>query len=331
MLDAGANLEIFECKSTKYISGKALARVENPLLRAVHGGHIQIVEMLLFEPPPLDLLRAAFHGAIRARDTELVGLIIRKNTPLVRKLVGNRSVYSSTFSPLGLAVKTRCASIVTQLLVAGADYHSHDEPNPFAEAISHSLDILEILLKHFGNPGGDVPLRYAAKENNKAAVDLFIQYGFDVATYGHYPLFHAIMRGHAEIVELLIDHGANPHLASDHIGFLVDDHEVHITIWYAVFYRRIHMIEILLARGVRPDRDDLEIAVAMDFSKAVAILSGLSYDDVLPKKRVSCYIQDSERAREKDAAFQQYRYLSFLSGPCPPSDIPISRYLGQLV
>ncbi|KAE8341552.1 hypothetical protein BDV24DRAFT_132176 [Aspergillus arachidicola] len=92
----------------------------------------------------------------------------------------------------------------------------------------------------------------------------------DIRTYGHAALFHAIVSGQYEIVETLIDRGANPHLT---FGlFELGGYRTLGTIGFAVWFHHLHILKLLLARGVQPEYDDLSVARERGLEEAVTVL-----------------------------------------------------------
>lgn len=114
-----------------------------------------------------------------------------------------------------------------------------------------------------------------------------IDYGLDLSIDGHTALFTAIMDGQYEMVEFLIEEGANPHLICEFSTS--DGNDSFKTLFYssigvAIHFRRLQILKLLLAKGVLPADDDLPLAVEKEFEEAVALLSEFSDQD-LPQKQ----------------------------------------------
>ncbi|KAH1805861.1 hypothetical protein KXX27_009790 [Aspergillus fumigatus] len=110
---------------------------------------------------------------------------------------------------------------------------------------------------------------------------------------GHAALFTAIMDGQYEMVEFLIEEGANPHLecelwTHDENGFF--ETLFYSSIGFAIHFRRLQILRLLLAKGVLPGQGDLCLAVKKEFEEAVALLSKFSNQDLPQKESIENYL-----------------------------------------
>jgi ankyrin repeat protein len=129
-----------------------------------------------------------------------------------------------------------------------------------------------------------------------------IDCGLDLSIDGHTALFTAIMDGQYEMVEFLIEKGANPHLVCE----LLTSGEgnslkalYYSSIEFAIHFRHLPILKLLLAKGVLPDQDGLPLAVEKEFEEAVALLSEFS-DQHLPLKELLEDFLDRQQSNGRD-------------------------------
>ncbi|KAF4278970.1 hypothetical protein KXV22_001153 [Aspergillus fumigatus] len=295
LLNAGANIAHFESPAeTNHDRNTRLSEIENPLLLAAQGGHIAILKSMLSETRPGQAcspaqLRTVLHWAIRARDSELVELMIHQKAPL-----DPAGEEREALSALGVAVVSRDESIIPRLLNAGARPGQNEEPCPIARAIeTDQPQVVKLLLEHGIRLNSDTGLCFIASRNDKILLQCFIDYGLDLSMDGHAALFTAIMDGQYEMVEFLIEEGANPHLecelwTHDENGFF--ETLFYSSIGFAIHFRRLQILRLLLAKGVLPGQGDLCLAVKKEFEEAVALLSKFSNQDLPQKESIENYL-----------------------------------------
>ncbi|KAL4901976.1 ankyrin repeat-containing domain protein [Aspergillus multicolor] len=313
---AGANIALYEPERPWDMDDPAVEKIENPLLSAVRGNHLEAFKALLAQPPPPTLLHIAFHCAIRWRRTEFVDLMLHPHAPLGRR----NTRHQVASSALCAAVRSQSLAMVKRLIEYGAKTDPKDVPDAVSEALcsNANLEILELLLSRGESLGADWALRAAAVCNDKAPLKILVKHGLNLAVYGHYALFHAVMKGHVEMAEFLIDHGANPHLCTSYMN--EEDDRLHSSIWYAVHERHLAMLKFLIAKGVRPDREDVQLAETMGFHDAVAILHALPYENPSERVEIAGFVAVAERdARRQNPAFKKmYSFVMFM--PFDPSE-----------
>ncbi|GIC89769.1 ankyrin repeat domain-containing protein [Aspergillus udagawae] len=295
LLNAGANIAHFESPAeTNHDRNTRLSEIENPLLLAAQGGRIAILKSMLSETRPGQAcspaqLRTVLHWAIRARDSELVELMIHQKAPL-----DPAGEEREALSALGVAVVSRDESIIPRLLNAGARPGQNEEPCPIARAIeTDQPQVVKLLLEHGIRLNSDTGLCFIASRNDKILLQCFIDYGLDLSMDGHAALFTAIMDGQYEMVEFLIEEGANPHLecelwTHDENGFF--ETLFYSSIGFAIHFRRLQILRLLLAKGVLPGQGDLCLAVKKEFEEAVALLSKFSNQDLPQKESIENYL-----------------------------------------
>ncbi|KAJ5795006.1 hypothetical protein N7457_001605 [Penicillium paradoxum] len=293
LLDAGASIAAFVSrqekayyKATSYL----LKEVENPLLFAAQGGHLLTLKSLLSETrsdracSPAQL-RTVLHWAICSRDDEIVDLMITHKAPL-----DPAGDHYDAFSALGFAVASLNNSIIPRLLEAGAQSGPKEYPCPVTNAIyTNQRLIVEILLKHGERAKSDGGLRYIARQNDKDLFQLLVKYdALEIEAFGAQAVFIAIMHGHCEMVELLIEKGANPHLSWELVVGVPHNSFWYSTIGFALHFEYPEIVKLLLAKCVCPSRSDLrfvrEKKFATEKNKDVIVLLSEFSEESLPMK-----------------------------------------------
>jgi ankyrin repeat protein len=147
---------------------------------------------------------------------------------VVQLLVKNGAYLEATdvegFTPLHAAVYFGHAEVVQILLSAGADFLATSGPNsrytPLHMAARHGhLGLAMLLLERMGphvdprEKNGYTPLHCSAMEGHVDISKALILAGADLGARdhaGHTPLAYAASHGHTKVVELLLEHEANP-------------------------------------------------------------------------------------------------------------------------
>lgn len=103
------------------------------------------------------------HWAIRARDSELVELMIHQKAPL-----NPAGEEGEALSALGVAVVSRDETIIPRLLNAGARPGQNEEPCPIARAIETDQPrVVKLPLEHGIRLNSDTGLCVIARRNDK--------------------------------------------------------------------------------------------------------------------------------------------------------------------
>ncbi|KAB8238380.1 uncharacterized protein BDW43DRAFT_261511 [Aspergillus alliaceus] len=149
--------------------------------------------------------------------------------------------------------------------------------------------MVQILVEAGYRLADDYSLCTIAEQGNKAPMEIVIDLGLDVEMCWQGALFVAIIHGQREMVELLIEKGANPHLTHD---VFTRDYECwrYNTIGFAVLFKQLEILRLLLDMSVRPEKEDLMLARDERFEEAVALLKGYSFDDVPEKQHISEFL-----------------------------------------
>lgn len=99
------------------------------------------------------------------------------------------------------------------------------------------------------------------------------------------------------MVESLIEKGADPNLDWQ---FSTRDHAdwfFYSTIGFALHFGHLEIVKLLLAKGVHPDKTDLELATKRNYEEAIALLSEFSYDNLPEKGSVPTHVSFNIEAR----------------------------------
>ncbi|GLI80637.1 hypothetical protein PoHVEF18_008994 [Penicillium ochrochloron] len=311
-LNLGANIASFEPQFSDAPLEYEHETRRNPLLLAAQNGYIETLEILLAETRPSRVcvpsqLRTVLYWAIGAGHQAIAELMVAHNVPLDPLADG----YNST--PLAKAVEKGDEAIIECLLQAGAKTPSkYSLDDPLTIATHQKGDILLRLLKHGIRPKSDEILCYIAGRNDIASLQLLMQFGAEIAVYGHSALFTAIFWGHEAMVEFLIQQGANPHLCCERMG------GTYSAIGHAIRCRQSDILKLLLAHRVRPDHQDLQLAIKMKIPEAVDVLQHLSYEDVPEKMTLEDCVRQREAKRLVDPDFQPMEW-----SPCVGLGSPI--------
>lgn len=302
LLNAGANIAAFESPAEiahTIDTRDLLKEVKNPLLYAAQGGHLGTLNSMLSEAQSDRVcspaqLRTVLHWAIRSRDNQLVELMIKNNAPLAP--AGDARW---AFSALGVAVASLNDFIIPRLREAGAKSGHSEIPSPLANAIfTNQRPVVELLLKQGERLSSDGALMHIARKNDKDLYQLLIKYdALEMDIFGTQAMFSAIMHGHYDMVESLIEKGADPNLDWQ---FSTRDHKdwfFYSTIGFALHFGHLEIVKLLLAKGVHPDKTDLGLATKRNYEEAIALLSKFSYDNLPEKGFVPTHISFNIEAR----------------------------------
>ncbi|KAH7161143.1 ankyrin repeat-containing domain protein [Dactylonectria macrodidyma] len=201
-------------------AGGDAVNLRSALLSAVRGKNHKLVEQLLDRGvnPNTGSDQLALKEAVLNGDAESVRLLLLFGAdPNVVDRNGS--------GPLLTAVERGSLASAVPLLKYGADPNldgGHDQESPLSEAaIRNNLNMVHLLLIYGGNPdqltasGDTLVIAATSKKTPKKLVDLLLDYGSDPnnkSREGKTALFEAIQNSRVDIVNSLLDHGANPNL-----------------------------------------------------------------------------------------------------------------------
>jgi ankyrin repeat protein len=308
-LDAGANIALFGCHSMVARPDEANP---NPLVSAARlSPHLAVLKVLLFETRPDQIcsqrqLINALRWAIKSQTQDVFELIMTDQPSF-------RRVSASTGSLLHFALRLGTEPIIECLLQKGAKPPPKRQRIMFDIAAERRDNSLLQLLRHDIRPGSTWILEKLASVNNITSLQHLIDVGAEIAVYGHAAVFRAIYHGHLSMVEFLIQNGANPHLSC-----ALYEYGGRSTIGYAIGYKKLSIVKLLLDKGVQPDRHDLQLANRLKLSEAVAILEKLSFQDLPERTSLVEYTQQREAERLDDPGFYRMDWGHWSNTPPVP-------------
>ncbi|KAI9045386.1 ankyrin [Aspergillus affinis] len=288
----------------------------NPILAAVYHSHLATVKALLSENRPgqsyvKPQLRAVLHWALRSQKIEIVDLMLAERAdlgPPDNMDTIYEEIWMKQNNALGVAI---CSGCTNEIL----------EPHPWYEAtVQREGQMLQLLFKHGRRPKSDTVLgEIALRSNDPSALARITDPangGLDIRIHGHPALFTAVEKGHFDMVKYLIARGANPNLRCDYFELSGP----YSTVWAAVQARRMDILEFLVTeQGVRPDEQDLQQAVKMEFEEAVAFSTPHDYKDVPEKEDIPSYVAAIKRKMKVKLA-PGFDIVTHSSLWCPTSE-----------
>ncbi len=218
---------------------------------------------------------AALHGA--SSEGEAVAAAIRKREPAeVRRLLDEsphllRAGDVRSNQPIHWAVMTRQLPLIDELLARGADIDARraDGARPiqltngdyhyrgWRDVPDDVMTTPDEVYRHLVARGARVPIGMAAFKGDLARVRALLDEDPTLANrvdeYNSYyagcgaPLKNAVAGGHLEIVELLLERGADPNLPEE--GIAPHGH----ALYSAVYHGHYEMVQLLLERGAYPN------------------------------------------------------------------------------
>ncbi|KAI5456465.1 ankyrin repeat-containing domain protein [Mariannaea sp. PMI_226] len=297
--------------------GSDAANLKSALISGVRAKNHKLIEQLLdrgVSPNTggehLVLREAAMHG-----DAETVRLLLLFGAdPNVADRDG--------VTPLLAAVDRGSLSCAVHLLKYGADPDlsvGHDHESPLAEAaIANKTSFVHLLLIYGGDPdqlashGDTLIIAATNKKTPKKLVDLLLDYGSSPdlkSREGKTALFEAISNGRVDIVQSLLDHGANPNLPGPK----------HM-LWPATY--QTPCLQAILKAGADPKKAPgiLELATSVNNIESVRVLIKAGVDINAKKDGVYTPLCTSIRDDRPDIF---HLLLSSGADPnCPASEYP---------
>jgi ankyrin repeat protein len=267
-LDAGASIASFGPQS-EHDEWKGW----NPLEAAAQTRHTETLKTLLAESRPGRTytpaqLRNLLQDAIEVADQEVVDLMINHHAPL------GPSKHSEHYCLVHSAIRARSEAVLELLLQAGVKPVPERLVDVFEFAAERKGNYLQKLLDYGVRPNWNLVLATLVYKNELDAIRLLIEYGADIRVHGQGLIFVAINVGSKELIEFLLQQGANPYLCME-----LTPGKNRSTIWCAIKWRKFDILELLLAHGVCSNQQDLQLAIDMELPDIVAMLEKISYGD----------------------------------------------------
>ncbi|KAF5254526.1 hypothetical protein FANTH_784 [Fusarium anthophilum] len=255
--------------------GADAANLKSALLTAVRGKNHKLIEQLLDRgvSPNTGPDHLALKEAVLNSDAEAVRLLL---------LFGAdpNGTDRDGVTPLFASVEKSFLAGAVPLLKYGADPRfamGEDNETPLAAAcIANKVNFAHLLLIYGGDPNqltatGETLLSSAInKKTPKKFIDLILDYGADPdlkSREGKTALFEAIQNSRVDIVNSLLDHGANPNLPGPK----------HM-LWPATYQSAC--LQVLLAHGADPKKAPgiMELAVSVNNIESVKVLLNAKVD-----------------------------------------------------
>jgi ankyrin repeat protein len=303
LLAAGKNyLEIlnFLLQNGARVNSKTGDEAFTPLQLAAAKGHIDALQALVLhgalvnmrsagQPPLSPLSAAAYFG-----HCPIIQFLIRHGASVT-------DFDSEESSPLMFAVMGKCYPAVQCLLEEGAPVgttiHGGYTPLHIA-ACAGRTDIIELFLQHGAQVNaaatrGATPLQVACDFGNALAVSCLIEHNadFELSQNGNTPspLVAAIRQGSKEIVQLLLQLGANPDT--------IDPEQIS-PLAAAVGWGYSEIVQLLLEHGARPNAETegnsmlILIAIKLGHTDVIRVLLWNAPDlDLDPSMSLACAIK----------------------------------------
>ncbi|KAI1031853.1 hypothetical protein LB504_000141 [Fusarium proliferatum] len=255
--------------------GADAANLKSALLTAVRGKNHKLIEQLLDRgvSPNTGADHLALKEAVLNSDAEAVRLLL---------LFGAdpNGTDRDGVTPLFAAVEKSFLAGAVPLLKYGADPRfamGEDNETALAAAcIANKVNFAHLLLIYGGDPNqltatGETLLSSAInKKTPKKFIDLILDYGADPdlkSREGKTALFEAIQNSRVDIVNSLLDHGANPNLPGPK----------HM-LWPATYQSAC--LQVLLEHGADPKKAPgiMELAVSVNNIESVKVLLNAKVD-----------------------------------------------------
>ncbi|KAJ9634266.1 hypothetical protein H2204_006343 [Knufia peltigerae] len=253
----------------KQNTGANSAALKNALVSAIQQRKHKMIEQLLDcgVPPDSGIDMNVLREAVLNRDAESVRLLL---------LFGAdpNSVDKSSSTALLAAIEASFVDGTKLLLKYGADPNLPAGPSneaPIAAAVAETkVELVQLLLTYGGNANlnisdGNTLLDMAVtKTSPRRLTELLLIYGSDAngkSNRGETPLFVAIQAGRIDLVQLLLDHGADPNLPGP-------KHPL----WPATYHPKA--LQLMITRGATFKRCPgiLELATSINNIESVTIL-----------------------------------------------------------
>lgn len=232
--------------------------IDGVFIAAVRNGNHSIIEMLLDQGIGVYLCHLGLIVAMQRKDKPLVSLIVQKgirSSWLMEELGpsvlfcaaqrGHADVVQCLLDG-GIDANTRSTPDIVRLH-GNAYYFASEETTPlyFAVVLGHEA-VVRALLGSKADPNIRSPILRAMKKGHATVVEALLQHGakFDIEEHGFESLLEAARDGHRDLVQFLLRKGVPLELKSSK--------EKH-PFFEAISNKRIGVLQFLLERGVGPD------------------------------------------------------------------------------
>lgn len=214
LLENGANPHIL----------RLVSEIGSFFVAAIEKGLLDLVKSLLAKGVSPNIYSLDDHTplsiATKCNNLEIVNLLLEKGA------TANVKCGSGIWkTPLYIAIEKGCLEIAKVLLVNNADTNFQESSHGWTAlqfaAMHNKLDEVKLLLEHNTDPNfigwsGKAPLHSAVAEKHVEIVQILLQNGADpnIESHGDYlrPLHYAAEADHLEILNLLLENGADPNL-----------------------------------------------------------------------------------------------------------------------
>lgn len=199
-----------------------------PLHAAASRGRVEIVRLLLDAGVQVNTECGAYHGSLQAADGGGKWDIVHPSLD-IRALINAEplqynGVWGYSNSALGVAARGGHTNVMELLIMRGAEINGTNGVSPLWDAVCNSqLGAMQLLHKHGADIEKDSPLLAAGSANGPKAAEALLQlirWGADVnqlhGPLGDTALRCAITQGSLEVIEVLLQQGADPNLTAKH-------------------------------------------------------------------------------------------------------------------
>lgn len=189
--------------------------IQHLLIAAVKSSHISVVELLLEQYPSVPLNEEIVRGAVNTGSIPIFEILLARDPSIINMPFDKRG------SPLIVACMGRqTTDYLKFLLEAGADPNQDPDaatyPLALVAALYHDPDVIDLLLRHGARLEHSDSLAAAARLGNEPMIRRLLDRGARLDNDGYSPgarispLHVAVESDRIGVVEILLQHGADP-------------------------------------------------------------------------------------------------------------------------